>query len=481
MTTAESDTRTAPTQDAFASNGEEEGYQKDLKPRQIQMIAMGGAIGTGLFMGAGQRLHEAGPGLFAVFAICGVFVFFVLRALGELVLHRPSSGSFVSYAREFLGERAAFAAGWLYFLNWAFTAIAEATAVAVYFHYWSAFSSVPQWLIAFIALSVVLTMNLISVKLFGEMEFWAALVKVFALTAFLVVGLVFLVGRFHIQDHSAGIGVISHSGGWLPFGISPLVLVISGVIFSYGGVELVGTAAGETADPAKIMPRAINSVILRIAVFYVGSVLLLALMLSHSVYKTGESPFVTFFSHIGFGAGGSIMNGVVLTAALSSLNAGLYSTGRILRSMAMSGAAPRFMTRMSRNGVPYGGILLTAAVGYLGVILNAIAPGQAFDIVLNVASLGIIAAWSTIVICQLKLFRRAKEGGLDRPSFRMPLAPWSGYATLVFLAVVIVLMGFDHPIGTWTVGSIVLIVPALIAGWYLVRKRVLAIAAERAA
>lgn len=476
MTAVESPPQTAQAVDP---SGEQEGYQKSLKPRQIQMIAMGGAIGTGLFMGAGQRLRDAGPALFVVYAICGVFVFFVLRALGELVLHRTSSGSFVSYAREFLGEKAAFAAGWMYFLNWAFTAVAEATAVAVYFHYWTAFAAVPQWLIAFIALSVVLTMNLISVKLFGEMEFWAALVKVTALTAFLIVAIVFLAGRFHIQNHVAGTGVVSHDGGWLPAGISPLVLVISGVVFAYGGVELVGTAAGETENPAKIMPRAINSVIGRIALFYVGSVLLLALLLPHTDYRNGESPFVSFFSRVGVSGVGSIMNGVVLTAALSSLNAGLYSTGRILRSMSMNGSAPRFMSRMSRHGVPYGGILLTAGVGYLGVILNAIAPGQAFDIVLNLASLGIIAAWATIVICQLQLFRWSKKGLLERPAFRMPLAPYSGYVTLAFLFAVIVIMGFDHPIGTWTVSSLVVIIPGLVGGWYLARGRVLAMAQER--
>lgn len=173
------------------------------------------------------------------------------------------------------------------------------------------------------------------------------------------------------------------------------------------------------------------------------------------------------------------MNVVVLTAALSSLNAGLYSTGRILRSMAMNGSAPRFMTRMARHRVPYGGILLTAGAGYLGVVLNAIAPGQAFDIMLNPASWGIIAAWATIVICQLQLFRWAKKGIINRPASRMPFAPYSGYATLLFLVAVIGLMAYDRPIGTWTVASIAVIVPALIGGWYLARRRVLAVAEER--
>jgi L-asparagine permease len=470
---------TASEYDKSAFAQEDEGYHQGLKPRQLQMIAIGGAIGTGLFLGAGGRLADAGPALFVVYGICGIFVFFILRALGELVLHRPSSGSFVSYAREFLGEKAAFVAGWMYFLNWAMTAIVDSTAIATYFHYWSAFDGIPQWLIALIALGAVLSLNLISVKLFGELEFWAALIKVLALLTFLVVGTVFLAGRYKIDGQSTGFGMLSQAGGFFPTGLLPLVIVTSGVVFAYAAVELVGTAAGETAHPEKIMPRAINSVIARIAVFYVGSLFLLGLLLPYSTYQAGESPFVTFFAKIGLEGAGTIMNVVVLTAAFSSLNAGLYSTGRILRSMAMNGSAPKFTSRMSKNGVPYGGILLTAFIGLFGVLLNGIVPGEAFEIVLNMAALGIIASWGTIVICQIQLFRWSNKGTIERPSFRLWASPYTGYVTLAFLVAVLVLMGFDYPIGTWTVATLVLIVPALIGGWYAVRAKVLAIAAER--
>ncbi|WP_244880988.1 amino acid permease [Tsukamurella pseudospumae] len=451
---------------------EDEGYNKGIKPRQLQMIAIGGAIGTGLFLGAGGRLHDAGPGLFLVYAVCGVFVFLILRAMGELVLHRPSSGSFVSYAREFYGEKAAFVAGWMYFLNWAMTAIVDTTAIATYFHFWKAFDPIPQWLLALIALVIVLSVNLVSVKLFGEMEFWAALIKVVALVAFLVVGTVFLAGRYEIQGASTGLGMVSHHGGWFPTGVLPLVVVTSGVVFAYAAVELVGTAAGETENPEKVMPRAINSVIARIAIFYVGSIVLLALLLPYTEYSSKESPFVTFFSKLGFDGAGDLMNVVVLTAAFSSLNAGLYSTGRILRSMAMNGSGPKFTGVMSKHGVPYGGILLTAVICLFGVVLNAFNPGQAFEIVLNVSALGILSSWATIVLCQMKLKSEADAGRMTRPAFRMPLAPWSAYITLAFLFAVLVLMGFDRPIGTWTVASLVVIVPMLIGGWYLVRGRV---------
>ena len=473
---------TAPEKTGYDNSAlthEDEGYHKGLKPRQLQMIAIGGAIGTGLFLGAGGRLADAGPGLFIVYAVCGIFVFLILRALGELVLHRPSSGSFVSYAREFLGEKAAFVAGWMYFLNWAMTAIVDTTAIATYMHFWGPFEPIPQWVIALVALVIVLGMNLISVKWFGELEFWAALVKVVALLTFLVVGTVFLGGRSEIDGQSTGFSVISNAGGLFPTGIFPLVIVTSGVVFAYAAVELVGTAAGETANPEKIMPRAINSVIARIAVFYVGSLVLLALLLPYTAYKSGESPFVTFFSKIGVDGAGSIMNLVVVTAALSSLNAGLYSTGRILRSMAMNGSAPKFTGKMSKNGVPFGGILLTGLITLFGVGLNAWVPGEAFEIVLNMAALGIIASWATIVICQIQLYRWSQKGILDRPKFRLWGSPYTGYATLAFLFAVLVLMGFDHPIGTWTVATLVIIIPALIGGWYLVRARVLAVAQER--
>jgi L-asparagine permease len=464
---------------------EQEGYHKTLKPRQLQMIAIGGAIGTGLFLGAGGRLASAGPSLVIVYAICGFFAFLILRALGELVLHRPSSGSFISYAREFFGEKMAFVAGWMYFLNWAMTAIVDVTAVALYVKFWSAFTDVPQWLLALIALAIVLGLNLVSVKVFGEMEFWFAIIKVVALVAFLIIGSIFLAFSFptDVGNGQTGISLLVDNGGFFPVGLLPTVLVIQGVVFAYAAIELVGTAAGETADPKKIMPRAVNTVVIRIAVFYVGSVLLLSLLLPYTAYKAGQSPFVTFFSSIGspeVGAiAGNIMNFVVLTAALSSLNAGLYSTGRILRSMSAAGAAPKFTGRMNKSGVPYGGILLTATITLLGVGLNAIVPEQAFEIVLNVSALGIISGWGTIILCQMRLQKWAKEGKLERPSFRLFGAPFTSWLTLAFLATVLVLMAMDFPVGTITISSLVVIIPLLVIGWYASRDRIKAIAAAR--
>ena len=453
-------------------NSHDSGYHKAMGNRQVQMIAIGGAIGTGLFLGAGARLQMAGPALALVYLVCGIFSFFILRALGELVLHRPSSGSFVSYAREFLGEKASYVAGWMYFVNWAMTGIVDITAVALYMHYWGAFGDVPQWVFALGALAIVGTMNMIGVKWFAEMEFWFALVKVLAIVVFLIVGVVFLGSGKPLDGNTTGFHLITDNGGFFPHGLLPALVLVQGVVFAFASIELVGTAAGECKDPKTMLPKAINSVIWRIGLFYVGSVVLLVLLLPWNAYQAGQSPFVTFFSKLGVPYIGSVMNIVVLSAALSSLNSGLYSTGRILRSMSMGGSAPQFMSKMSKQQVPFAGILVTIAVYVVGVVLNYYVPSQVFEIVLNVASLGIISSWGFIVVCQMRLRKAIKEGKAEDVSFKLPWAQFTSWLTLLFLVSVLVLMAFDYPNGTYTIASIPLIAVVLVLGWFGVRKRV---------
>ncbi|WP_327657237.1 amino acid permease [Streptomyces sp. NBC_00483] len=454
------------------------GYSKALKSRHINMIAIGGAIGTGLFLGAGGRLHDAGPALVFAYLICGIFAYLVVRALGEMVVYRPSSGSFVSYAREFLGEKGAYVAGWMYFLNWSMTGIADITAVALYTQYWSAFTSIPQWVLALIALAVVLSVNLVSVKYFGEMEFWFSIVKVATLVAFLFVG-IFLVATQHpVDGHTPGLHMVTDNGGWMPSGTMAVVLVMQGVVFAYAALELVGVAAGETAEPQKVVPRAVNSIMWRVGLFYCGSVLLLALLLPSTSYTSGESPFVTLFSKLGVGGVGDIMNLVVLTAAMSSLNSGLYSTGRILRSMAMSGSAPKFTAKMNKSQVPFGGILLTAGVGVLGVGLNYLLPAEAFEIVIEVSSIGIIGTWVMIMVAHLAFVRRAKQGLVERPKFRLPFSPVTEIVTIVFLLSVLGLMWNDEETGRKTLMLIPIVAVLLFIGWFRVRRNVDRIASE---
>ncbi|ORT60031.1 amino acid permease [Streptomyces sp. CB03238] len=455
------------------------GYSKDLKSRHVNMIAIGGAIGTGLFLGAGGRLAGAGPSLAIAYAVCGVFAFFVVRALGELVLYRPSSGAFVSYAREFMGEKGAYTAGWLYFLNWSTTAVADITAAATYAHFWAMFSDIPQWVLALIALAVVLTANLISVKYFGEMEFWFAIIKVAALVIFMCVGIFLVATQHEVGGHTPGLTTVTDNGGMFPLGMLPMLMVVQGVVFAYASVELVGVAAGETKNPEKIMPKAINSIMWRVGLFYVGSVVLLSLLLPYTSFSGDQSPFVTVFDKLGIPGTSDIMNLVVLTAALSSLNSGLYSTGRILRSMAMAGSAPKFTARMNKGQVPYGGILLTAAFGVLGVGLNYVMPGEAFEIVLNLASIGILGTWGMIMLCSLLFWSRSKDGRVTRPSYRLPWAPYTQIVTLVFLASVLFLMWWGGGVGRTTVNCLPLIAALLVGGWFAVRKRVGALAASQ--
>jgi L-asparagine permease len=273
----------------------------------------------------------------------------------------------------------------------------------------------------------VSVMNMIGVKVFGEMEFWFSLVKVGTLAVFLAVGAVFLASGHPVAGQMPGLHLVADHGGIFPHGILPAVLIVQGVVFAYASIELVGVAAGETADARKVLPKAINSVMWRIALFYVGSVVLLTMLLPWTAYSAHESPFVTFFSKL---------------------------------------------------GVPYGGIVITVAINAIGVPLNYIVPAQAFEIVLNMASLGIITTWGFIVMCQI-LFRRAvNRGELRAVSFRMPGAPFTSWLTLAFLVGVLVLMAFDYPGGTWTIATIPVVVLALVVGWKLAKRGA---ARERAA
>lgn len=460
--------RTAP----IAQDKSDHGYEKQLKPRHIRMIAIGGSIGTGLFLGAGGRLAAGGPSLAFVYAICGIIAFLMVRALGELTIHRPSSGAFVSYAREFMGEKGAYVTGWLFFLDWCTTVMADITAVALYVHFWTIFSSIPQWVIALVALAIVFTMNMLSVKFFGEFEFWFAMIKVAAIVGFMLVAVYFIATGHEVAGNTPGFGTITSHGGWFPNGIAPMVTLALGVVFAFGGTEMVGVAAGEAEDAEKIMPGAVNSMMWRIGLFYVGSVVLFTMLMPWTAYSKAESPFVTFFNAIGVQNAGSIMNLVVLTAALSSLNAGLYATGRTLRSMAVAGSAPAFAARMNRFNVPFGGITITAGLGLIGVLINYVYPSQAFDIVMNLAGIGIAGTWISIMVSHWIFVNKAKQGLYERPKYRLFWAPWTNLATILFLVGVIIMMWFADEIGRPTIGLFAVIALIMVLGWFLVRDKI---------
>lgn len=465
---------------------EQVGYKQTLGRRQVQMIAIGGAIGTGLFLGSASRLHSTGPALLFSYAFVGVIAFFLMRALGELVLHRPTSGAFVSYMREFYGERWAYVTGWMYWLNWALTGIAELSAVGLYIQYW--WPLMPTWATVLIALAVVLVVNLMSARAFGEFEFWAALAKVAAIVVFLAVGLVVVIGGISIGTHRAGFhNLWSNPGGFWPasgdFNWYGPILVMSGVVFAYAAIEMVGVAAGEMADPKREVPAAVNAVIYRIAIFYCGSVLLLVSMLPTSEYKSGTSPFVTVFDRMGLYWMGALIQLVLIVAAMSSLNSGLYSTGRVLRSLAVSKQAPAFTLKMSSSGVPWAGIVLTSVVYLFGAVLNALAP-DAFEIALEASAIGVIFTWATIFLCQLRLRSLVDRGVIPASPFPMPGSPYTSIIGLVFLGLVIVGMAvsgwqsspyFSHK-ATFlvVVFGIPIIAVVLAIGWKVAEPKVIA-------
>ncbi|WP_408920188.1 amino acid permease [Corynebacterium marquesiae] len=463
---------------------EDHGLQKGMGNRQLQMIAIGSAIGTGLLLGTGSRLQDAGPFLAVLYLVCGFFGYIILRSLGELIVYRPSSGSFVSYAREFYGEKTAFVTGWLYWGNWAMTLVADGTAVAIYIKWFSQYTSwldsVPQWALALVVICGILVFNMLSVKIFGELEYWFSLIKIVALIIFMLVAIGVLIFG-HPSGDPTGFSLISDYGGWLPNGLMPAVIVIQGVVFAYAGIELVGTTSGETKNVENHIPRAVNNVLLRILIFYFGSVLLLTLVLPYTTYVADVSPFVTFFESLGVGVAAPIFQLVVITAAISSLNAGLYSTGRIMYNMSTSGSGPKFGARMSKSGVPYGGIVMAALVGLVGVFLNYVVPEMAFEIVLNLAALGTLASWAAVAISHLKFVRLAKSGSYTRPGYRSPFGEGGDWAVLIFIGLVIVLMAFDYPIGTYALASTLLLVPVFMAMWYAWRDRIRTIAEERKA
>jgi L-asparagine permease len=477
---------TATENPPHSLNAEQVGYKQTLGRRHVQMIAIGGAIGTGLFLGSASRLHSTGPALLISYAVVGVIAYFLMRALGELVLHRATSGAFVSWMREFYGEKWAFVTGWMYWLNWALTGIAELSAVGLYVQYW--FPTMPTWATVLIALAVVLVVNLLSARAFGEFEFWASILKVGAIVVFLVVGLVVVIGGFSIGGHEAGFhNLWSNPGGFWPasgdYSWYGPILVMSGVVFAYAAIEMVGVAAGEMADAEREVPKAVNAVIFRIAVFYCGSILLLVSMLPTTEYKSGTSPFVTVFERLGLTWMGAVIQIVLIVAAMSSLNSGLYSTGRVLRSLGMSKQAPQFTLKMSRSGVPWAGIVMTSVVYVLGSVLNALMP-DAFEIALEAAAIGVVFTWATIFLCQIRFRQLVDKGVLPPSPFPAPWSPWTSYIGLVFLGLVVVGLAvsgwesspyFSHKVSFLVVVfGIPILAIVLALGWRAVKPAVVA-------
>jgi amino acid transporter, AAT family len=414
---------------------------RNLHNRHIQLIAIGGTIGVGLFLGSAKAIHNAGPGLLLAYAVGGVAIFFIMRALGELLTYRPVAGSFATYADEFCGPFPGFVTGWSYWFAWVATVMAEITAIGIYVRLW--LPQVPQWLPSLVALAVLYGANLLAVRVFGELEFWFALIKVVTIVALIVAGLAVIVLHVGELGATASFSNLWSHGGFLPGGLLAVLLTLQIVMFAYEGVELIGVTAGESQNPAVVLPRATNGIIARILIFYLGALLVIMSLVPWTELDPKMSPFVFVFGKLGLPGAASIVNLVVITAAASSCNSGLFSTGRMLWTLGQRGQAPRAFAALNREHVPAAGIHASAAVMLLGVALNYWVPERVFTMVTSLALIGTLWTWGIILVTHANYRRAVAAGRAAAAPFRMPGAPLANYLVLAFLVLVTVMLARD--------------------------------------
>ncbi|GIN89200.1 GABA permease [Siminovitchia terrae] len=410
----------------------------DLKTRHITMISIAGVIGAGLFIGSGAVINSTGPGAILSYAFAGLIVVLVMRMLGEMASVYPTSGSFATYANVAIGPWAGFSIGWLYWFFWTVVIAIEALAGAAIIQYWV--PGFPIWLMSLI-LTVLLTMtNLFSVKSFGEFEYWFSLIKVVAITLFLVLGLSVIIG-WYPNVETPGTANLIGNGGFMPEGFGAVLLGITVVIFSFMGTEIVAIAAGESQNPVKSVRIATNSVIWRILVFYIGSIAIVVTLLPWDSANILVSPFVAVLDYIGIPAAAQIMNFVVLTAVLSCLNSALYANSRTLYGMAKQGDAPKILLKLSKKGVPVWAILLSTVFSYVAVIMNFVSPDKVFLFLIN--SSGTVALLVYLIICfaQLNLRRKIEKEHGEIP-VKMWLFPYLTYATIIVISGIYIAMFF---------------------------------------
>ena len=408
---------------------------KGLNQRQLTMIAIGGVIGAGLFVGSGVVINGAGPGAFITYAVTGVLIILVMRMLGEMATANPSTGSFADYARQALGGWAGFSVGWLYWYFWVIVVGFEAVAGAKVITYWI---DAPLWLLSLILMALMTVTNLFSVGAFGEFEYWFAGIKVAAIALFLVLGGCFVLGFWPNKD--LDFSNLVDNGGLFPNGIGAIFSAVVVVIFSMVGAEIATIAAAESPNPEKAIAKATNSVILRIALFFVGSLFLLAVILPWDSTELGASPFVAAFDQMGIPYADDIMNAVVLTAVLSCLNSGLYTASRMLFVLAARREAPVQLIKVSPRGVPRAAILFSSVIGFLCVIAAAVSPDTVFLFLLNSSGAIILFVYLLIAISQIILRRRS---GSENLKVKMWLFPGLSFLTVAGIVAVLVQMAVD--------------------------------------
>ena len=414
--------------------------KRGLKNRHVQLLAIGGAIGTGLFLGSGRSISLAGPSILLTYMITGIICFFIMRALGELLLSNLNHHSFIDFVEEYLGDRAAFITGWTYWFCWLSLAMADLTAVGLYMQYWIPW--MPQWIPALVVLTVLLVMNLTAVKHFGEMEFWFALIKVIAIVSLIIIGLIMILTGFTTNAGAAAFDNLWNYGGWFPNGTMGFILSFQMVVFAFTGIELVGLTAGETENPEKVIPMAINNIPLRIILFYIGSLAIIMSIYPWIAVDPNSSPFVAVFNAVGILAAASIVNFVVLTSAASATNSGIFSTSRMIYALSKRGHAPSRMKRLTNHAVPYQATLFSAAALLFTVVLNYVMPESVFIMITSISTFCFIYIWAIIVICHLK-YRKTNPELAKQSTFRMPLYPFMNYLILAFFVFILVVLALQ--------------------------------------
>ncbi|AZC24758.1 amino acid permease [Pseudomonas sessilinigenes] len=413
---------------------------KLLSSRQISFMALGMSIGVGLFLGSASAIKSAGPSVLLAYILSGGIIYLIMRALGEMTVHNPVSGSFAAYAHEYLGPYAGFLSSWNYWILMVGVGVAESTAVGIYMKTW--FPEVPQWLWVGASIASICALNLLAVRAFGEVEFWFALIKVATILALVAGGCMMIVFGWGNDGVPLGLSNLWQHGGWFPNGASGLLVALPIVAYAFAGAEMIGIAAAESDNPRKTIPRAINSVVWRILLFYVAAIAVILAIYPWNQIGTQGSPFVTTFERLGIRQAAGIINFVVITAALSSFNCILFSGARILKKLADEGQAPRLFQKVRANGIPARAVFATVACMTFGVVLNYVVPDQAFGYMMSLLAFNVASTWGMIAATYLAFQKRGKREGWVC-EFPLPLSRVAPAACLLFVGFVVFMLGYE--------------------------------------
>ncbi len=422
-------------QQADGASGTGPTLQRGLQNRHIQLIALGGAIGTGLFLGIGPAIQMAGPAVLLGYGIAGIIAFLIMRQLGEMVVEEPVSGSFSHFAWKYWGPFAGFLSGWNYWVMFVLVGMAELTAAGIYMQYW--LPDVPTWIWAAAFFIIINAANLVNVRLYGEMEFWFALIKVLAIIAMIGFGL-WLLFSGHGGEHASVDNLWQH-GGFLATGWHGLIMSMAVIMFYFGGLELIGITAAEARDPQKTIPKAVNQVVYRILLFYIGSLVVLLALYPWVNVKADSSPFVMIFHELDSNIVASALNFIILVASLSVFNSGVYSNSRMLFGLSVQGNAPAFLTRVNARGVPVNSLFLSAAITSLVIVINYLLPKEAFGLLMALVVATLLLNWIMICLAHLK-FRAAMRRQGRVTQFKALLYPAGNYICIAFLVLILGLM-----------------------------------------